>query len=302
MRTGPFLARRALLVLAVAAAGAQTPPAPAPAPDAPPPAAAGRRRQELSFSEVPPHLVTDAPFRLVAKASSGLPVTFEVVDGPATIDGRTVKLSGAPGLVVIRASQPGDDVFAAAAPQERAFAVNPKPEAPAVIASPAATTVGLGEPIVLEVQATGVPAPTYQWRKDGRPIEGALSRIYALPAAALSDSGVYDLVATNPAGVARSAAVRVTVTKRHQTITFFPPSSAVAGQNVALSAMASSGLPVRFQVVSGTATLTGSSIIPNGSMVVVEADQDGDGTYEAAAPVTQTITVQPGPQALGQHY
>jgi len=287
----------AALLACAGSAAAQTAPA-----DAAAPSGDTRKAQTLAFSEVPAHVATDAPFRLSAQATSGLPVTFEVIDGPATIDGRTLKLSGTPGLVIVRATQGGNDLYRPAQPQEQAFAVTPKPVAPAFIASPVPARVALGEPVILEARATGEPAPAYQWRRDGRPIEGAQGRTYTIPTAALSDAGLYDVVATNKVGTARSATVQVTVTKRAQTISFFPPATAVVNQPVNLSAMASSGLPVHFEVVSGTATLTGATIIPNGAMITVTATQEGDGTYEAALPVTQTILVQPGPQGQGQHF
>jgi hypothetical protein len=56
---------------------------------------------------------------------------------------------------------------------------------------------------------------------------------------------------------------------------------------------------VQFSLLSGTATLNGSMMTPQGGTVVIQASQPGDATYEAAAPVTQTYVVGPGPN--GQH-
>ena len=67
----------------------------------------------------------DAPFAISAAASSGLPVTFIVVSGPADIDGNTVTLTGT-GTVVIRASQAGDDYYYAAEDVERSFNISLK--------------------------------------------------------------------------------------------------------------------------------------------------------------------------------
>jgi hypothetical protein len=47
---------------------------------------------------------------LVATATSGLPVTFEMVSGPATIDGDKLTLEGA-GVVEVKAMQSGNDAF-----------------------------------------------------------------------------------------------------------------------------------------------------------------------------------------------
>ncbi|MCF8370924.1 MAG: T9SS type A sorting domain-containing protein [Bacteroidales bacterium] len=67
--------------------------------------------QAISFSQIPDKLITDGPFELDAIATSGLPVTLEIVSGPATISGDTVTLTGLAGEVTIKASQPGDATY-----------------------------------------------------------------------------------------------------------------------------------------------------------------------------------------------
>ncbi|MBU3928244.1 MAG: LamG domain-containing protein, partial [Bacteroidetes bacterium] len=79
--------------------------------------------QAISFPQIPHHLTTDAPFDLVATATSGLEVFFEVISGPATINGNTVTLTGSPGQVVIEATQPGDGTYDPADPVLNSFMV-----------------------------------------------------------------------------------------------------------------------------------------------------------------------------------
>ncbi len=67
--------------------------------------------QAITFPQIPNKLTTDAPFMLNATASSGLPVSFEVVSGPATVSGSEVTLTGSPGEVVIKATQEGDATY-----------------------------------------------------------------------------------------------------------------------------------------------------------------------------------------------
>ncbi len=81
--------------------------------------------QTISFNNIPDKNTTDLPFNLNASASSGLPVAFWVVEGPATISGSTVTLLGTPGTVTIRATQPGNGTFAPAEPVERSFQIAP---------------------------------------------------------------------------------------------------------------------------------------------------------------------------------
>ena len=149
---------------------------------------------------------------------------------------------------------------------------------------------------------SGEPLPSLQWSKNGEAIAGATSRNLTVASATLADAGTYDVVATNPLGSVRSGAARVTIGKRHQMIVFTPPQSATVGQPIVLSASASSGLPVHFEVVGGTGNLSGGTLTPSGGMVVIQATQPGDDSYEAAAPVTQTFQVQASPNGQLQHF
>ena len=71
-------------------------------------------RQTIAFA--PPERATygDAPLSLTATSSSGLPVTFAVTSGPGTLDGATLRITGA-GTIQIRALQGGAGTFGPAA-------------------------------------------------------------------------------------------------------------------------------------------------------------------------------------------
>ncbi len=90
-----------------------------------------------------------------------------------------------------------------------------------------------------------------------------------------------------------SAGASVTVNGWPQTVILTAPSVAVYGTSTTLSATASSGLTPALSVVSGPATLTGSTLKFTGAgNVIVQAIQAGNGTY-AAASASQLITVSP---------
>ena len=78
--------------------------------------------QVITFNPIPDQTLDAAPLLLAASSSSGLPVEFTVVSGPATVEGDTLSLNGA-GEVTVRASQSGGGNFAAATPVERTFTV-----------------------------------------------------------------------------------------------------------------------------------------------------------------------------------
>ena len=79
--------------------------------------------QAISFPQIVNHLTTDVPFDLEATATSGLEVFFEVISGPATLNGNTLTLSGAAGEVVIEATQPGNGTYDPANPVRNTFIV-----------------------------------------------------------------------------------------------------------------------------------------------------------------------------------
>jgi hypothetical protein len=87
--------------------------------------------QAITFPQIPNHLTLDAPFQISAEASSGLEVFFTIVSGPATIQGNTITLDGTEGEVVVKASQPGNEVYEPAADLFNTFQViNPYTYAP----------------------------------------------------------------------------------------------------------------------------------------------------------------------------
>ena len=69
---------------------------------------------------------------------------------------------------------------------------------PAISAQPQAQTVALVAAANLAVVATGSPAPTYQWRKDGVAISGATNAAYGIASVTAANAGSYDVVLTNP--------------------------------------------------------------------------------------------------------
>ncbi len=102
-----------------------------------------------------------------------------------------------------------------------------------------------------------------------------------------ADAGNYTVNAT------ATTTADITSSVLSQTITFNPLDDKTYGDaDVTLTATSDSGLPVTFSVISGPATISGSTLTITGAgSVVVEATQAGNASYSAATPVQQSFTV-----------
>jgi hypothetical protein len=79
---------------------------------------------EITFPSLADRAFTALPISLAASARSGLPITFGVVNGPASVSGSTLRLFGS-GEVRVRATTAGDATYLAAPPVERVFQISP---------------------------------------------------------------------------------------------------------------------------------------------------------------------------------
>ena len=80
--------------------------------------------QTIEFAGVPNQVFGAAPVLLTATSSSGLPVTFAVISGPATVNGSRLRITGV-GAVTVQASQAGSGNYAAANEISHTFLVQP---------------------------------------------------------------------------------------------------------------------------------------------------------------------------------
>lgn len=77
--------------------------------------------QNIQFASIPDRSALSPAFALSAASTSGLPVSFEVISGPATVNGSTLTLTGEIGTVVVEATQAGNATFNAATPVQQSF-------------------------------------------------------------------------------------------------------------------------------------------------------------------------------------
>lgn len=148
-------------------------------------------------------------------------------------------------------------------------------QAPVIINQPGDIRVALGKSFTLQVGATGTPAPTYQWFKNGTAISGATASSYTVGAATASNAGSYTVKVSNSVGSVTSASATVTVTAALTVKNAYPGYGTVsstpsgincgkacaanfsANSNVALKALPTS--PHKFKSWSGCTSTSGTT-------------------------------------------
>jgi pectate lyase/pectin methylesterase-like acyl-CoA thioesterase len=160
----------------------------------------------------------------------------------------------------------------------------------AIITPPQAQSATVGDMVTFAVTATGYPAPTFQWQRNGLPIDGATSASFVFGPVTTAAAGDYSVVVTNPLGSVTSNAVALTVAKALASVTLGDLAHVYDGSAKAATASSNpSGLAILF-------TYDGSPSAPTnaGSYAVVATVSDVD-YYGGAA---GTLIIEPAPATL----
>lgn len=193
--------------------------------------------------------------------------------------------------------------------------VNPVPVAPAITTQPVSQTLVAGSSVTFTVVATGTPAPTFQWRKNGTNISGATSSSYTKNNITSSNAGTYTVVAANSAGSVTSNGAVLTVGSAPAFTTQPASQTVTVGSAVSFTVVASGSPAPTFQWKKGgvnilnatSATYTITSVITGdaASYTVVATNSISAVTSNAATltvnaansapvfttqPATQTVT------------
>mgnify|MGYP000247649681 CR=1 FL=1 len=86
---------------------------------------------------------------------------------------------------------------------------------------PVGQTRLVGESVTFAAAATGLPAPAYQWLKDGVPVAGATAATLILTNLSISDGAVYSVIASNAAGSTTSAGAALVISNRPPAAGYF---------------------------------------------------------------------------------
>ena len=254
------------------------------------------------FANIANKAFGDAPFTVtVPTATSGLPVTWSVKSGPATISGNMVTITGV-GEVVIAANQAGNANYAAATEVTTSFMVSKSAQTIGSFANIANKTFGDAPFTVTVPTATSNLPVTLSVKSGPATISGNIVTITSV--------GEVVLIANQAGNQNYNKASEVTtgfsVSKAPQSIILppspptWPPFPPSIGDTIPLPELvASSGLPVTWSV-SGPATISGNTMtIIGAGTVVLAANQAGNDNYNAATEVTTSFTVSKATQTIG---
>ncbi len=168
---------------------------------------------------------------------------------------------------------------------------------PVITTQPTAQSAGLGGSATFTVVATGNPAPTYQWRKDGTAITGATAATFAVTNITASSVGAYSVVVTNSQASVTSSAAGLTLSTTAAPAITTQPAAQIAsvGGTVTFTAAASgTGLSYQWSkngvaiagATSATFSLTNVQGSDSGTYSVTVTNAGGSATSTAA-----TLTV-----------
>jgi formylglycine-generating enzyme required for sulfatase activity len=177
--------------------------------------------------------------------------------------------------------------------------------APRITVQPSSLAANPGAVVAFSVTAEGTAPLTYQWRKGGQPLAGGTGAAHVIAAAQPSDAGSYDVVVTNVAGSATSAAAVLTLNSA-PTILTQPVGGAVnPGATVTLNVTASGTAPLQYQwrkngvaisgATAGTWKISAAQAADAGNYDVVVSNVAGSATSAVA-----TVELNSGPTILTQ--
>ncbi len=181
--------------------------------------------------------------------------------------------------------------------------VSTSANSPLITSHPADLTVNNGDNAVFEVAATGTPPLSYQWRKDGANIDGALGFLYTIYNCGLSDEADYDVVVTDGCNSTRTSDAATLTVNTTVMITSHPQDAEVCvGNPHTFSVTATGSPPLNYQwhdtsgpigTNSSTYTIPSVSMADINSYWVVVSNAFGSATSNHALLTVwlNTITV-----------
>jgi len=286
--------------------------------------------QTITFPAIGNYVYPAGPLTLSATASSGLPVSYAVLSGPASVNGNILTIAGA-GSVSVQASQAGNSQYAAATAVTQAFTVSQA--STTLVLTSSSNPSSLDQPVTLAatiMPQNGGQASGSITFKDGSNIlsVAAVSSNLATLTTSTLAAGTHSInaVYTGDSNFIGSTAAALTqsVTKATTNIgivSSLNPARSGQAVNFAVTVSSSAVVPTGdIQLLNGTTLLAKLALkagavkyttakLPAGSniiTVVYPGDANNNGGTSApfnqfvVAATTTTVTSSPSPSVYGQ--
>ncbi|MDP9038902.1 MAG: hypothetical protein M3O02_06445 [Acidobacteriota bacterium] len=233
----------------------------------------------LAFTAIASQTYGAAPFVVSATSNSPGAITYSVLSGPATIAGSTVTLTGA-GTVTLQATQAQSGSYSAAT---ATTSFNVAGVSPSLSFTAIANQTYGAAPFSVSATSNSPGAITYSVLSGPATIAGST--------VTLTGAGTVTLQASQAASGGYSAATATTsfnVAGSAPTLSFTTVTSQTFGASpFAVSATSNSPGAITYSVLSGPATIAGSTVTLTGAgTVTLQASQAASGGYSAATATT----------------
>ena len=258
--------------------------------------------QNISFPSIPNQAFGAGPLALNATASSGLPVSYMVISGPASISGNLLTMTGL-GSVTVQASQTGNVYYAAATPVSRTFNITQAHQSITFSTNAPAVEPNASSFTVVATASSGLPVSFSS--------SGVCSNVGAL-FTMTSTSGTCRVIASQAGNADYLAAATVTeavaAERALQTITFTgAPASALYQSTFAIAANSNSGISPTISA-AGACSISGLTVSMSSGTgtCTLTANWPGNANYLAATSIQTTIAAKltstvswPTPASIG---
>ena len=148
---------------------------------------------------------------------------------------------------------------------------------PSITMQPTRLTITEGEAATFTVSVTGTAPFSFQWRKSGVPIPGAISETYTIPSVSDASSASYDVIIKNAAGTVASSPAALLVNPKPilPSITKQPSDQNVdQGQNVTFAVTATGTAPLTYNWFFNGKVIAGATL-PTLSLQNAQPAQSG---------------------------
>jgi hypothetical protein len=246
-----------------------------------------RATQTISFPNPGPVIYGTGPLTLAATATSGWPIAYTLVSGPATLAGNVLTITGA-GSVVVQADQSGNTDYSAAPSVQDTITVSQASQTITFTMNAPASAVYNGQFTVAATGGGSGNAVTFTG-SGSCSVSGAT---YTMT----SGTGACSVIANQMGNSNYSAAPQVTetvnATLASQTITAAPPAEAYKDDSFMVSATGGGSGKTLVFTSSGSCSNVGSTYLMGKSgSCTGTINQPGNSNFSAAPPYTWTTTI-----------